>query len=354
MRSTRNQPFCWQEKKILRLFKNNFEGAELSKYICLYTGITWLDSDFNGQDIKWYSVTLANRTGLNKDWVSKSLKILVKLGIIEINTTRNEKGRFEGTSLTFTPENVSEDIIIKDEVIEFENNENSTKSNAQSNPKKTVIGETNNRLSGAIEDSILLEDISLLEDNTKNTCNMSFEKNDLGINPKGFPRKDKWEKFLNENLKGIDYIPEIENSIKLMEKSLIKKGVTNYDEEIENYLIENYNNTIKNNLNIAVLVTAIIKNKRIPEVVQKGKKEKEKKPVIKKENEKIEIPVITEKEKNNSHDNNEIVITAELEKKAIEILINQKGLTINNIQEAKRKGTKLYNCMLKEALKEVI
>ena len=354
MRSTRKQPFCWQEKKILRLFKNNFEGAELSKYICLYTTLTWLDSDFNSQEIKWYAKTIMNRSGLGERWVQSALKKLEYFGIVQMSKVRKEDGTFSHSELIFTPENIDESIVINDEVFDIETYENSMKSMAQSTSKKSTRGQSTRGQNTSIEDSILLEDISLLEDNTKNTCNMSFEKNDLGINPKGYPRKDKWEKFLNENLKGIDYIPEIENSIKLMEKSLIKKGVTNYDEEIENYLIENYNNTIKNNLNIAVLVTAIIKNKRIPEVVQKGKKEKEKKPVIKKENEKIEIPVITEKEKNNSHDNNEIVITAELEKKAIEILINQKGLTINNIQEAKRKGTKLYNCMLKEALKEVI
>ncbi|WP_462427634.1 hypothetical protein [Fusobacterium varium] len=49
----KKQPFCWQEKKILRLLRYNYNGAELQKLRNLYLTFTEIYSDFNGQDIKY-------------------------------------------------------------------------------------------------------------------------------------------------------------------------------------------------------------------------------------------------------------------------------------------------------------
>lgn len=92
----------------------------------------------------------------------------------------------------------------------------------------------------------------------KETCNMSSDnlKTELELNPKGYPQKDKWEKFLNKNLKGIDYIPSIQAAIKNLEQNLSQT-------EIERYLLENYTAGLKQNLNLALIAKTISKGERI-------------------------------------------------------------------------------------------
>ncbi|MGL5126112.1 MAG: hypothetical protein ACRC6U_09075, partial [Fusobacteriaceae bacterium] len=62
-----------------------------------------------------------------------------------------------------------------------------------------------------------------LNNNTEHVTCCNFEKTEkkttLGTNPKGYPRKDEWEKFLNLNLIGIDYTLAIENAIKKLLKT---------------------------------------------------------------------------------------------------------------------------------------
>lgn len=144
-RSIRRQPFCWQEKKILRIFRKVFEGSELSKYRNLYGAITEMDSDFNGKNIKYYTKTIGTYSGLSPDWIPKGLKTLEKMGIIKIRENRSE-GRFGGKYLIFTPETA----------IEIQKNTVTV---------KPGNGKTVNGFSGTLEDSSFLEDISLLENN---------------------------------------------------------------------------------------------------------------------------------------------------------------------------------------------
>lgn len=81
-RTTRNQPFCWQEKKVLRLLRNKFSGAELVKYKALYLTLTEIDSDSNGQPIKFYTKTIATYSGLSVKWIPGALQILRELEAI--------------------------------------------------------------------------------------------------------------------------------------------------------------------------------------------------------------------------------------------------------------------------------
>ena len=104
-RTTRKQPFCWQEKKILRLLRDQFQKNELSKLRNLYCSITEIDSDFNSQPINYYTKTIATYSGLHKEWIPKGLKILENLNIIEIQETRKD-GRFHSKTIIFTPEKV--------------------------------------------------------------------------------------------------------------------------------------------------------------------------------------------------------------------------------------------------------
>ena len=80
MRSIRKQPFCWQEKEVFRMLRKQYKKNELVKMRCLYDTITEIDSDFNGQEIKYYTKTIHSYSGLSKDWIPQGLKKLEELG----------------------------------------------------------------------------------------------------------------------------------------------------------------------------------------------------------------------------------------------------------------------------------
>ncbi|RGY66988.1 hypothetical protein DXA30_00005 [Fusobacterium ulcerans] len=107
-RNIKNQPFCWQEKKILRLLRDQYYGGkEHDKLRNLYLTLTEIYSDFNGQDIKYYTQTIARYSGLTKEWIPKGLKIFEKLKMVQLIEDR-DKGKFKGKRLIFTPENIEE------------------------------------------------------------------------------------------------------------------------------------------------------------------------------------------------------------------------------------------------------
>ena len=189
---------------------------------------------------------------------------------------------------------------------------------------------------------------------SSNTCNMSISKIDkkenLGINKKGFPVKDKWEKFLIENLDGIDYQIEIQKAIAKLEK--------NHPESyIQKYLIETYTNGLTNKLSLKIIAGVIAKG----DVISKNQPKPKKTNITKSENivnvspdiknkniEKTESYIkiqSEEKEKLNNQKSN-IILTPELEKKAIELLKNN-GISINNLPKSKS----TYENTLKYALK---
>ena len=104
-RPIRNQPFCWQEKSILREFSKRFRGTELVKYRNLYLTLTQIESDFNDNSIKFYTRTVATYSGLPINWIPGALKVLGKMGIIEIVTHRDPlTNRPLDKELFFTPE----------------------------------------------------------------------------------------------------------------------------------------------------------------------------------------------------------------------------------------------------------
>jgi len=144
MRSIRKQPFCWQEKKILRLLRRNFKKLELSKLRNLYLTISEMDSDFNGKDIKYYTNSISTYSGLSKEWIPSGLKILEKLQMIEI-IEEKEKGKFKGKKLVFTPDNVIEMSV-------------------KTVPGKTFNGKTVIEKTKPLEDILLLENSNYKED----------------------------------------------------------------------------------------------------------------------------------------------------------------------------------------------
>ena len=141
-RSTKEQSFCWQEKKVLRLFRCLYVGKELDRIRNLYLTLTEIYSDFNGQDIKYYTETIAKYSGLSKGWIPKGLKILEELKVIELVEERS-KGKFKGKKLIFTPENVEEmEKFTREEEIDNEETITEETTTGEIITEETITGET--------------------------------------------------------------------------------------------------------------------------------------------------------------------------------------------------------------------
>ena len=232
-RSTKEQSFCWQEKKVLRLFRCLYVGKELDRIRNLYLTLTEIYSDFNGQDIKYYTETIAKYSGLSKGWIPKGLKILEELKVIELVEERS-KGKFKGKKLIFTPENVeemekftreeeinNEETIIEESIAgktitgetiaeETITGETITEETITG---KTITGETVAGFLQTSEDSFVLEDNKRLKDinNThtegeKNIENRECKKVDMENTPVEIQQILK--KYKELNLPDFDYRPE--------------------------------------------------------------------------------------------------------------------------------------------------
>ncbi|WP_338948750.1 hypothetical protein [Fusobacterium varium] len=227
-RSTKEQSFCWQEKKVLRLFRCLYVGKELDRIRNLYLTLTEIYSDFNGQDIKYYTETIAKYSGLSKGWIPKGLKILEELKVIELVEERS-KGKFKGKKLIFTPENVeemekftgeeeidNEETItgetIAEEIITGETITGKTITK-ETVTGKTITGETVAGFLQTSEDSFVLEDNKRLKDinNThtegeKNIENRECKKDGMENTPVEIQQILK--KYKELNLPDFDYRPE--------------------------------------------------------------------------------------------------------------------------------------------------
>ena len=232
-RSTKEQSFCWQEKKVLRLFRCLYVGKELDRIRNLYLTLTEIYSDFNGQDIKYYTETIAKYSGLSKGWIPKGLKILEELKVIELVEERS-KGKFKGKKLIFTPENIEEmEKFTREE--EIDNEETITE---ETTTEETITGETiaEETITGEtiIEETITgktitgetvagflqtSEDIFVLEDNKrlkdinnthtegeKNIENRECKKDGMENTPVEIQQILK--KYKELNLPDFDYRPE--------------------------------------------------------------------------------------------------------------------------------------------------
>lgn len=232
-RSTKEQSFCWQEKKVLRLFRCLYVGKELDRIRNLYLTLTEIYSDFNGQDIKYYTETIAKYSGLSKGWIPKGLKILEELKVIELVEERS-KGKFKGKKLIFTPENIEEmekftreeesdneetvtgktitGETIAEEIITGETITGKTITK-ETTTGKTITGETVAGFLQTSEDIFVLEDNKRLKDinNThtegeKNIENRECKKVDMENTPVEIQQILK--KYKELNLPDFDYRPE--------------------------------------------------------------------------------------------------------------------------------------------------
>ena len=107
MRSTRKQPFCWQEKKINRLLRKIYadDSGKKSKMLLLYQTLTEIDSDFNGKEISFFTKTISTYSWLSVRFIPSALEEFQDLKILKI-IEKKEAGKFAWKDLIFTPDEV--------------------------------------------------------------------------------------------------------------------------------------------------------------------------------------------------------------------------------------------------------
>ena len=194
-RNTKNQPFCWQEKKILRLLRCLYEGNEHDKLRNLYLTLTEIYSDFNGQDIKYYTQTIIKYSSLSKSWIPKGLKIFESLKVIQLVEER-KNGKYKGKKLIFTPENI-------EEMEKFAENTKTNEMNTSNGKPDT--DETATEFLEPSEDSSYLEDIKRVKD-INNTHTGEEEKEKLSDAPMEI--QDILKKYKELGLPEYSYRPD--------------------------------------------------------------------------------------------------------------------------------------------------
>jgi len=144
--------------------------------LLLYSTLTEMDSDFNGQDINFYTKTIVTYSWLNKDVVPWFLKELEELNILKI-VEKKESWRFAWKDLIFTPDNVidpdeKKNALSKEDstITEFSGNGDSSNGNIDNG--NTIIDEK-----GTLEDNIIWEDINNKNNNNEQEKIMLLLKN---------------------------------------------------------------------------------------------------------------------------------------------------------------------------------
>lgn len=81
MRSIRNQPFCWQDKDILRLINRYYQHdkSKLLKMRGLYFTLTEIEYDFDNYDVQFFTKIISDYSGLSEDFIPKAFKELDEL-----------------------------------------------------------------------------------------------------------------------------------------------------------------------------------------------------------------------------------------------------------------------------------
>jgi hypothetical protein len=130
-RMIRQQPFCWQEKSILRLIddicnKEAKSNGYRGKLRNLYLTLTQIQSDCQCDKIAGYTNLIHSYSGLPSGWIPGGLQILEKYNIILLKETR-VKGMFSGKELYFTPEKASIEIEPAEKQAIYDDNSNEEK-----------------------------------------------------------------------------------------------------------------------------------------------------------------------------------------------------------------------------------
>jgi len=96
--------WCWQDKDILDLIRENFNGQRLTTALALYISLTELGSNASSDQFPAYYVQLANLVGKSLSTVRNYCNEFVKLGILaKENRKLDEKTNLANQWSLLTP-----------------------------------------------------------------------------------------------------------------------------------------------------------------------------------------------------------------------------------------------------------
>ena len=191
MRSTRKQPFCWQEKKINRLIRKIYadDSAKKSKMLLLYQTLTEIDSDFNGKEISFFTKTISTYSWLSVRFIPSALEEFQDLKILKI-IEKKDWGKFAWKDLIFTPDEVIDPNEIKntDKIGKKTVSQESTSGNSLTDSRLSTNGKTTH-------------DIKANETSTNVSSTVDSSANGISTNAKNTPLEDNnlQEDIINKN-----------------------------------------------------------------------------------------------------------------------------------------------------------
>jgi hypothetical protein len=88
-RSTRDGPFCWQNKAARRAIRDAFDDTNnVASALGVYAALTEIASDEQAESFKVAHATLQSRSGVSVSTIKKVLRGLSKLGLVHISTPK--------------------------------------------------------------------------------------------------------------------------------------------------------------------------------------------------------------------------------------------------------------------------
>ncbi len=88
LRDIKGTPFCWQEKEIMRVIRENYMGEKRTTAIAIYQCVTEIASNNGNNAFTAYNSQVAELSGKSRSTIKIYVKQFITLGILEKNTRK--------------------------------------------------------------------------------------------------------------------------------------------------------------------------------------------------------------------------------------------------------------------------
>lgn len=100
VRVFRENPFCWQSKKILRLIQEKHAGQKLTSRLSVYTVLTEISSDYSTDEYDTWGIKIMEMAGVGYSTLRNILNEFEESGIIKRHQERTSKGTYGKLEIT--------------------------------------------------------------------------------------------------------------------------------------------------------------------------------------------------------------------------------------------------------------
>jgi len=86
----KTQAWCWQDKQVMRLIRENYKSKRLTTSVAIYQSLTELASNTGSDSFNAYLSQIARLAGKSTSTIKKYTKELVGLGVLKIENRKLE------------------------------------------------------------------------------------------------------------------------------------------------------------------------------------------------------------------------------------------------------------------------